>query len=207
MTTLLRQALQAHARDLSQQVLNRMYENPWWMERYGARGRHFADEDSLHHISYLEQALAHPDAMVFEKYAHWLQSVLVSRGMCTEHLAENFRLLGDAIVSRGLPDAEAAVRILHRGIAALRYRTGPAAMLEAHHDRLQQAVETAHGAARMREDDRRYLVSYLIDAIATSRPEPFAMFAGRCEPDVVAMLSRASAEIGVPFPAAMGRPW
>ena len=58
----LREALAARAVPLSQRVLDRMYENPFWTERYGERGRRFANEDSLHHIGYLDQALAADDA-------------------------------------------------------------------------------------------------------------------------------------------------
>ena len=110
MSARLREALKARARELSQQVLDRMYENPFWMERYGERGRRFANEDSLHHIDYLDQALAAGDAGVFTRYARWLRSVLVSRGMCTEHLAENFRLLAEAIATTDCPTANGPAR-------------------------------------------------------------------------------------------------
>ena len=89
MSSALRQELASRAVILSQRVLDHMYENPFWMERYGERGRRFANEDSLHHINYLDQALAGGDAAVFTRYAQWLRTVLVSRGMCSEHLAEN----------------------------------------------------------------------------------------------------------------------
>ena len=101
MSEALRAALIERAAALSQSVLDRMYENPFWMERYGERGRRFANEDSLHHVSYLVAALASGDAAVFERYAQWLRSVLVSRGMCSEHLGENFRLLASAIADCG----------------------------------------------------------------------------------------------------------
>ena len=97
MNDALREALSAQARELSQHVLDRMYENPFWMQKYGERGRRFADEDSPFHLKYLDQALAANDLAVFQKYAKWLRSVLVSRGMCSEHLGENFSLLAEAI--------------------------------------------------------------------------------------------------------------
>ncbi|MEZ5285841.1 MAG: hypothetical protein R2712_13750 [Vicinamibacterales bacterium] len=43
MSDALRQALTTHAGELSRHVLDRMFENPFWMDRYGARGRAFAD--------------------------------------------------------------------------------------------------------------------------------------------------------------------
>jgi hypothetical protein len=148
----LREALTAQARELSQHVLNRMYDNPFWMQKYGDRGRRFADEDSLFHLKYLDQALAANDPAVFAKYAAWLRSVLVSRGMCSEHLAENFSLLAGEIEARRLPAAEAARRVLESGVRALIYTEGVAASLDARRGELLTAVERAPGASRMRED-------------------------------------------------------
>ena len=189
----LRRSLAHHAVQLSQRVLNQMYENPFWMERYGERGRRFADEDSLHHISYLDQALAADDAAVFEKYARWLRTVLVSRGMCSEHLAENYRLLAEAIVEASLPDAAAARRLLECGVAALRYTDGDAARLEERRDELLDAVSSAANAETMREDDQRYLVSYFIDAVATGEAGHFENFAARFAPGVSARLRSSTA--------------
>ena len=204
MSDSLREALAARAVALSQRVLDRMYENPFWMERYGERGRRFANEDSLHHINYLDQALAAGDAAVFERYAQWLRSVLVSRGMCTEHLAENFRLLAETIADEGLPDAERGSSILLRGDNALKYDSGPAARLEQVKPRLLDAVRAAQDAsAPIREDDGRYLVSYLIDATATGDRAPFESFAARFPPGVRAALDAAASRLA---PPAVSRP-
>lgn len=192
MNEALREALTAQATSLSQHVLDRMYENPFWMQKYGDRGRRFADEDSLFHLKYLDQALAASDPHVFEKYATWLRSVLVSRGMCSEHLAENFSLLADEIEARRLPAAEAARHVLESGVRALVYTEGAAAALEARRADLLTAVEQAPGASRMREDDRRYLVSYLIDATATGNDDVFNAFAARFAAEPVAALRAAA---------------
>jgi len=199
MSDSLREALAARAVALSQRVLDRLYENPFWMERYGERGRRFANEDSLHHINYLDQALAAGDAAVFERYARWLRSVLVSRGMCTEHLAENFRLLADTIADEGLPDAERASDILLSGDSALKYDSGPAARLEEVKPQLLAAVRAAQdGSAPIREDDCRYLVSYLIDATATGDRTAFEGFAARFPPAVKAALDTAASRPATP---------
>jgi hypothetical protein len=204
----LRDALAARAVTLSQRVLDRMYENPFWMERYGERGRRFANEDSLHHVGYLDQALAAGDAAVFERYARWLRSVLVTRGMCSEHLAENFRLLAEAVTADALPDAERAVAILHDGAGSLTYESGAAAALEAVKPRLLEAIRAAQPpAAPLRDDDCRYLVSYLIDAAATGERGPFETFAARFPDRVTAALSAAAsptARVAAPPPAGDG---
>ena len=192
MTDALRAALKARASELSQLVLDRLYENPFWMERYGERGRRFADEDSLYHIQYLDQALAAGEARVFERYATWLRSILVSRGMCSEHLAENFRLLGEAGAAAGLPSWDAAQAVLNRGVEALVYVEGAAAALERRRQALVTAVERTTGGSGMREDDRRYLVSYSIDATAADHPATFDAFAARCPADAVAAVRSAA---------------
>jgi hypothetical protein len=197
----LRRALAEHAVALSQRVLDEMYENPFWMERYGARGRGFANEDSRHHVNYLDQALASADPLIFERYARWLRTVLVSRGMCTEHLAENFRLLARAIADAGLPDEAAAREILLRGDASLRYEDGDAGVLERGRDQLLRAVEEAQAAQPMREDDRRYVVSYLIDAAATGEAASFEQFSARFPGAVRSALIQASSILGVPYRA------
>lgn len=188
----LRDFLKARATALSQGVLARMYENPFWMARYGARGRSFADEDSLYHLQYLDQALAAEDAAVFEKYARWLRSILVSRGMCSEHLAENFLLLADAIDTSGAPSADAARAVLERGARALVYTQGDASRLEGRRTELLAAVERSANGPAMREDDRRYLVSYLIDSAATGDASGFDEFAARCDAEVVNALRAAA---------------
>ena len=195
MSERLRAALREQARPLSQRVLDEMYENPFWMERYGERGRRYADEDSLHHISYLDQALAAGDAAVFEKYARWLRSVLVSRGMCSDHLGENFVRLAQAIEDAALPDAPQARQILDKGDAALRYEEGEAGRLDAQRDALREAVRQAARGAAMREDDVRYLVSYFVDAAATSEAAHFETFAARVPAAAVTALRTKAATL------------
>jgi hypothetical protein len=206
MSSALRQELASRAVILSQRVLDHMYENPFWMERYGERGRRFANEDSLHHINYLDQALAAGDAAVFTRYAQWLRTVLVSRGMCSEHLAENFRLLAEAIAADSLPDAERAGEILLAGQRSLAYDQGDAAVLEAEKTRLIDAVREAEDpSAPMREDDRRYLVSYLIDAAATGDSGPFETFAARFPQNVTAALAAAASRAAPHAPSPLPR--
>ena len=185
----LRAALRGEARALSQAVLDRMYQNPFWMERYGVRGRAFADEDSLHHVRYLDEALAADDPAVFVRYARWLRTVLVSRGMCTEHLGENFRLLGAAIEAARIPDAASAVRILAAGVDALRYTDGDAGRLQQDEPRLLDAIRATPAGMAMRDDDRRYLVSYAIDAAATGIDTHLQTFAARCPSEAVAVVT------------------
>src|SRR5690242_53576 len=82
---------------LARRAIEEMYKNPFWQERFGRRGRQFAEQDGRYHVSYLVEALRFQTPDIFINYARWLQTVLTTRGMCSRHLAENFSRLADAI--------------------------------------------------------------------------------------------------------------
>lgn len=153
---------------LSQSVLGQMYRDPFWMERFGSKGRRHADEDSDFHVRYLVRAMNAGDPHVLVRYARWLRDVLVTRGMCSRHLGENFRLLAEAIGARGWPGGDLAVRFLEEAREALRWNEGPAAELE----RRREALERAAVQPGL-EEPARDLVSYMIDSVALGRPDLF----------------------------------
>jgi len=176
--------LAERAARLSARVIADMYRNPFWEERFGARGRKFADEDGQQHVSYLSAALAAGDPGVLSRYATWLRTVLVSRGMCTRHLADNYERLANAIGDEVAGGKEDAIAYLRAAVAALAYESGPAAALQAPElpakvtARLQAAHHewSAATVARTGEDFAyhvSYLLSYLADAVAAGRPELF----------------------------------
>jgi hypothetical protein len=66
---------------------------PFLLEKYGERGRQKCREDNGHHIKYLQTAADMDDDKYFIDYAHWLNGILTSRGMKTEHLVDNFMRL------------------------------------------------------------------------------------------------------------------
>ena len=142
MTELLTHNLTEQSKQLGKRVLDEMYENPFWQERFGERGRRKAEEDSGYHVSYLVQALSASDPRIFTKYARWLQTVLVSRGMCTRHIVENFERLARAITDN-IAEAEPALAILRAGHDALRYDAGPGRELQEIAPRLVQAAVDA----------------------------------------------------------------
>jgi hypothetical protein len=161
---LLADRLLAVAGELTDRVLAEMYRDPFWHARFGEprAGKH-GRQDGHHHLAYLAEALRAGDAGVMERYARWLQQVLTTRGMCTQHLAENFDRLGRAIAERGVPDGERAVALLAAATAALRYDGGPARALQ------DRADAIAGGDAALAT-----LASYLADAVALARPSLFA---------------------------------
>jgi hypothetical protein len=182
METLVRR-LEAHSLLLSQRVVAEMYaDDPFWHDRFGDRGRRFAEQDGQHHVSYLASALALSNPGILTGYARWLQSLLASRGMCTRHVAESFERLEHAIAA-DVPDAEPAVELLRAARAALRYDGGVARELQDRSEGLADAVVEAldrqhlassvRGPRRAREDVLQ-LLAYLADALALARPPLFA---------------------------------
>ncbi|WP_079509253.1 hypothetical protein [Mesobacillus jeotgali] len=69
---------------------------PDLLEKYGERGRQKCREDNEHHIKYLQAAAEMDEEKYFVDYAHWLDGILTSRGMKTEHLVDNFARLKTA---------------------------------------------------------------------------------------------------------------
>jgi hypothetical protein len=161
-------ALRERARELAKRSIDQMYRDPFWMKRFGARGRQFADEDGLHHVSYLVQALVNESKVILEDYARWLQAVLAARGMCSEHLRENFARLSRLVGDLGLPRAEVAADYLRAAEEALRHPDGPARQVQD----LATAMVAAVPAESRREAE--LLVSYLADAVRWAEPERFA---------------------------------
>ncbi len=178
--------LLARADAVGGRAIAEMYQDPFWDERFGPRGRRFAEEDGRHHVSYLAAALDANDAGVLTKYATWLRNLLVSRGMCTRHVEENYRRLGHAIEAEQLPGAREANALLEVAITSLLYPGGPARQLQDASPRLAAHLAASWLEAypewgtelRARfEPDLAQHLSYLADAIACGRPELFAGYA------------------------------
>ena len=179
--------IEAHGPALAGRVVEQLYRDPFWQERFGERGRRFAEEDGRHHVSYLVQALRVGEPDVLRAYAQWLQGVLTPRGMCSRHLSDNFALLADALLADGLDAEGTATAYLRAAQDALRYPDGAARPIQEQADvlaaRTVDAVSRQHpewldgrdeaGRARCQDAVRSY-VSYLADAVALERPELFA---------------------------------
>lgn len=80
-----------------EEVTDGIYRDyPVLLEKYGERGRQKCKEDNEHHIKYLQTAASMDEEKYFVDYAHWLNGILTSRGMKTEHLIDNFQRLVSA---------------------------------------------------------------------------------------------------------------
>ncbi|MCM3573997.1 MULTISPECIES: hypothetical protein [Mesobacillus] len=68
-------------------------DNPILLGKFGESGRQKCKEDNGHHIKYLQTAANMDEEKYFIDYAQWLNGILTSRGMKTEHLIDNFKRL------------------------------------------------------------------------------------------------------------------
>ncbi|MFT3698078.1 MAG: hypothetical protein QM831_33360 [Kofleriaceae bacterium] len=161
----LSEQLIAASAELSERVMAEMFVDPFWQKKYGGeRATKHTRADGDFHVKYLAEALESEDPRVFASYARWLRELLVSHGMCSRHLQENFNRLASAITDKGWPDHERAVAILHAGAQALVYRDGA----EGHIDHLRLQAQP--------EGDLDTLLSYLADAVAFEQPARFAAY-------------------------------
>ena len=161
--TTLQELLQREGAALSEAVLEEQYRDPFWRARYGDRGRRHADQDSAFHLQYLARALETGAPEVMVRYARWLREVLVTRGMCSRHLAENYRLLARNIEARGWPDAARAASYLNEAAGALDYADGEAGALRRARGRIVAAAATGVPG---RAECVANLASYLEDGVA-----------------------------------------
>lgn len=178
---------------LTQRVMDEMYRDPFWMERYGERGRRNSDTDNEFHIKYLTTALEGDDPALFVTYGRWLRDLLVAHGMCSQHLVENFERLSDAIAEESWTGREKAIQILLGGAEGLRYTSGDAAVV----DERRTAWKAQLG------DHGDHLMSYVADALATKQRSAFdayvAMLARRTQ--VQLTLAKIAALPGLPSSA------
>jgi hypothetical protein len=150
-----------------------MYEDAFWIERFGARGATQARTDGEYHVRYLVGALRDGSPATLADYARWLQVVLTTRGMCTLHIDEHFAWLSRSLDAHQVRDAEPAHAYLAEARAALRYADGPGRTVQAAARELARRA----AAAGLPRRELEQLVSFLGDAVAHGRPELFVAHA------------------------------
>ena len=158
--------LASDAEGIVAEALGYMAADPFWEERYGARGRRFADEDGRYHLKYLSEALAAKSAAPFERYAAWLQRILNTRGMCTRHLDHHFESLSGVLTRRAGPDAAPVLRILDAGRAALVHLDADAAAVQRVAALWRPAADVDESLPYSSGWDPVYLCHYLADGLA-----------------------------------------
>lgn len=64
------------------------YPDLW--DRFGEKGYIHTEKDNHHHLDHLETAFSMEDEAIFMDYTKWLESVLLSRGVETDLIIDNF---------------------------------------------------------------------------------------------------------------------
>jgi MerR family transcriptional regulator, light-induced transcriptional regulator len=96
-----------HKPELVLRVVSRHYElHPELTQRYGHSGRVKCAEDAAYHINYLAEALSLGKPELFADYVAWAKVMLSTRGIATQDLADNLRILWE-VVTGWLPTTEA----------------------------------------------------------------------------------------------------
>ncbi|MFL5358121.1 hypothetical protein [Archangium sp.] len=168
---------------LAEASVAHLYDDPFWFARYGEeRARRFGGEDAVFHVRYLVQALDAKDAGVMERYARWLQGLLVPRGMSSRHIAAHFQGLYDALVREGLTQPPLALEYLRAAEAALQWPDEPARAVHALQSELvrealrelseREGAPTPGQEIRLK-DELLLQLSYLMDALGAKRPGLF----------------------------------
>jgi hypothetical protein len=182
-------AIEAVRGPLVDSVVADLYPNPFWDDRYGARGRSLCQDDNHHHLNYLIAAIrtGSPDVIAF--YYKWLQTLLVSRGMCTYHIRQNMERM-EAHLRARLPEAWPAIEPYHRaGYDGLAYEHPACQALAAHAAQIAEATTARMYASNpfweqqfgprgrvLCRDDNLYHLSYLQDAVGADVPAHFGNY-------------------------------
>lgn len=75
-------------------VVEEFYDNyPWLLEKFGEKGKRNTREDNDHHLDHLELAYELQEETFFKDYTIWLNDVLVSRGVGTRMIIENYNMI------------------------------------------------------------------------------------------------------------------
>ncbi|RAS71725.1 hypothetical protein [Priestia endophytica] len=84
----------AIANKIVAEVTEEIYtEYPELLQKFGRSGKQKCQEDNEHHLNQLRAAVHHDNVKMFIDYSEWLDGILTSRGMKTDHLTDNFARL------------------------------------------------------------------------------------------------------------------
>ncbi|WP_046176082.1 hypothetical protein [Domibacillus indicus] len=104
-------------------IMDGMYRDyPELMNRFGERGREKCREDNHHHFNHLKTAHELQNVQLFVDYAHWLTSLLVSRGMKAEHVIDNFERIQQVLEDNQSEEADKYKSMLAKAIVSIERR-------------------------------------------------------------------------------------
>lgn len=167
------------------ELIDATYADPYWLARFGERGRLLAEQDAQYHIDNLERAIRFNLLSAPTHHYRWVQNVLLHRGFCTYHLQQFLDLLSAQLQER-LPQHFPSIQpYLLAGYQGLSY-TSPACVALVEHQAAisSRAIESVlerytprpdrlAAWVQSRQQEMTLHLSYLADAVERQTPTLF----------------------------------
>jgi hypothetical protein len=125
---------------IAERLVDQMYADPFWEERYGKLGKMHAHQDVNYHLDNLVTAIRMEMLSSPVNYYDYLQNVLVHRGICTRHIHHTLSQL-KALLKEVLPDEWPEIEpYLDAGYEGLAYKHPACQNLSDKEERIANAV-------------------------------------------------------------------
>lgn len=169
---------------IAERLIDQMYMDPFWEQRYGKLGKMHARQDVNYHLDNLVTAIRVEMLSSPVNYYHYLQNVLVHRGISTRHICQTLGQL-KTLLQETLPDEWLEIEpYLDAGYKGLAYERPACLSLSEKEEQVAQAAAnqlTPPDEETSSQDDwrkARYLemlfhLSYLQDAVEKGIPQIF----------------------------------
>ena len=181
-TARLSTSIEAQRAEVVSETAAALLANPFWMRRFGERGRQFILQDLNYNFDFLTAAVrvASPTSLV--NYYLWQREMLVARGLCTRHLHETQEETHRRLLER-LPELGGPLKpFFEASRTGLGYSHPDCHALDAIELQVCEAATacmyprpSAENLSQRRRctQDNRYFLSYLLDAVAFNQPGYF----------------------------------
>lgn len=167
-----------------ERLVDEMYKNPFWEERYGKLGKAHARQDVNYHLDNLTVAIRVEMLSSPVNYYRYLRNILVHRGISTYHIRQTLDLLC-SLLKGTLPDEWPEIEpYLKAGYEGLACEHPACLKLSNQREEIAQAVvqrlsappeeiSTKTGWLQARFQEILLHLSYLQDAVDKDSPEIF----------------------------------
>ena len=169
---------------IAERLVEQMYTDPFWGERYGELGKMHAREDVNYHLDNLVTAIRMEMLSSPVNYYHYLQNVLVHRGISTRHIRQTLDQM-KGLLEEILPDEWSKIEpYLDAGYDGLAYKHPACQNLSEQEEQIAQAAanklpppdEVASSQETWRQARYREMLfhlSYLQDAVEKGSTQIF----------------------------------
>ena len=167
-----------------ERLVEQMYTDPFWEERYGNLGKMHARQDVNYHLDNLVTAIRAEMLSSPVNYYRYLQNVLVHRGISTRHIRQTLDLL-KILLEQALPDEwTEIVSYLDAGYKGLEYEHSACQTLSEIEEQIAQAAtnrltpldersSSLDDWKQARFQEMLIHLSYLLDAVEKELPQIF----------------------------------